>query len=199
MLLNFTLSNWMSYRDEASLSMISSLERRHGETRSGASGLSEQKRSSQLLPCTAATLPERPPSSRDSAALREMVLTDPGVDGLLPIQPFMLDSQSETSPTLFDVTFLAGNTTYRLVVEATRFSVSYESLEIVKEDKTIDVYERDASRDDRFRLNRELFSDPDHVLYAAKSTRDNQCFSRCGILPERRRAERAVRVVRRYP
>lgn len=176
MLLNFTLGNWMSYRDETSLSMISLLERRHGETRSKLPGF----RSKKVLPVAAVyggSSSGKTALFKGLAALREMVLADPGVDELLPIQPFMLDFQSGASPTLFDITFLTGNTTYRLVVETTRFSVSYESLEIVKEGKTIDVYERDASDGNRFRLNRELFSDPNHVLYAAKSTRSNQVFS----------------------
>lgn len=60
-----------------------------------------------------------------------MVLTDPGVDGLLPIRPFMLDSQSEMSPTMFDITFLARRTAYRFVVEATRFSIALELLKCI--------------------------------------------------------------------
>lgn len=49
MLLSFTLSNWMSYRDEASLSMISLLERKHGETRSELPGSWSKK----ILPVAA--------------------------------------------------------------------------------------------------------------------------------------------------
>ena len=180
MLLNFTLGNWMSYRDEASLSMISSLERQHGETRSALPGFRNKK----VLPVAAVyggNASGKTALFRGLAALREMVLTDPGVDGLLPVQPFMLDSKSAADPTMFDITFLAGKTTYRLVVEAARFSVVYESLEIVKEGQSIDVYERDASRGECFKLNREFFSDPDHAMYAAKSTRTNQVFLGAGF------------------
>ena len=100
MLLNFTLGNWMSYRDEASLSMISSLERQHGETRSALPGFRNKK----VLPVAAVyggNASGKTALFRGLAALREMVLTDPGVDGLLPVQPFMLDSKSDaTSPFL---------------------------------------------------------------------------------------------------
>ena len=180
MLLNFTLGNWMSYRDEASLSMISSLERQHGETRSALPGFRNKK----ILPVAAVyggNASGKTALFKGLAALREMVLTDPGVDGLLPVQPFMLDSKSAADPTMFDITFLAGETTYRLVVEATRFSVVYESLEVVKEGQSIDVYERDASAGEYFKLNREFFSDSDHVMYAAKSTRTNQVFLGAGF------------------
>ena len=180
MLLNFTLGNWMSYRDEASLSMISSLERQHGETRSALPGFRNKK----VLPVAAVyggNASGKTALFRGLAALREMVLTDPGVDGLLPVQPFMLDSKSAADPTMFDITFLAGKTTYRFVVEATRFSVVYESLEIVKEGQSIDVYERDVSAGEHFKLNREFFSDSDHVMYAAKSTRANQVFLGAGF------------------
>ena len=130
MLLSFTLSNWMSYRDEASLSMISSLERQHGETRSELPGF----RSKKILPVAAVyggNSSGKTALFKGLAALREMVLTDPGVDGLLPIRPFMLDSQSEMSPTMFDITFLARRTAYRFVVEATRFSIALELLKCI--------------------------------------------------------------------
>ena len=49
MLLNFTVGNWMSYRDEASLNMVSSLERQHSETLAKIPGF----RSKKALPVAA--------------------------------------------------------------------------------------------------------------------------------------------------
>ena len=62
-----------------------------------------------------------------------MVIGDFGVSGALPVSPFALEDASAGEPTAFDATFLAGETVYRLVVEATASEVLYESLEVVRE------------------------------------------------------------------
>lgn len=49
MLLNFTIENWMSYRDQASLNMTASLELQHGRTLAKLPGF----RSKKALPITA--------------------------------------------------------------------------------------------------------------------------------------------------
>ena len=49
MLLNFTVENWMSYRDQASLNMTASLELQHGRTLAKLPGF----RSKKALPITA--------------------------------------------------------------------------------------------------------------------------------------------------
>ena len=49
MLLNFTVENWMSYRDEATFALTSSLERQHIETLSKVPGF----RSKKALPVAA--------------------------------------------------------------------------------------------------------------------------------------------------
>lgn len=49
MLLNFTIENWMSYRDQASLNMTASLELQHGRTLAKLPGF----RSKKALPIAA--------------------------------------------------------------------------------------------------------------------------------------------------
>lgn len=180
MLLNFTVSNWMSYRDEATLNMVSSLERQHGQTRATLPGF----RSKKALPVASiygGNASGKTALFKGLGALREMVTKDAGVDGLLPVVPFMLDDNCRSLPTTFDITFLANSTVYRLVVEATATRVEYESLEKITETDTVDIYERDTSSSEPIRLNDLLFSDRDHVLYAAKSTRKNQVFLGAGF------------------
>lgn len=179
MLLSFTVGNWMSYREEATLSMVSSLERQHGETRSSLPGF----RSKRALPVAAVyggNSSGKTGLFKGLGALREMVVRDLGVNGVLPIRPFALDKECRLRPTTFDITFLAGETVYRLVVEATLDGVSYESLETVSQGGSREVYERDAAAREPFVFDASFFSDPDHVRYAAKSTRPNQVFLGAG-------------------
>ena len=142
MLLNFTVGNWMSYRDEASLNMVASLERQHARTLAKIPGF----RSKKALPVAAVyggNASGKTGLFKGMAALKHMVTGEIGVDELLPIEPFMLERESASEPTVFDVTFLAGRTVYRYVVEATLDGVSYESLERVLEKESIDIFERD--------------------------------------------------------
>ena len=175
MLLDFTVRNWMSFRDEADLSLTSSLERQHMGTLAKLPGF----RSKKALPVAAVyggNASGKTALLKALAALREMVVTDAGVSGALPVSPFALEDGTAGEPTAFDATFLAGDTVYRLVVEATASEVLYESLEVVRERGPIDVYERDASNDTPFAFNGEFFSESEHVAYAARSTRANRLF-----------------------
>lgn len=175
MLLNFTVGNWMSYRDEMEFGLVGSLERQHAETLAKIPGF----RSKKALPVAAVyggNASGKTGLFKAIAALKAMVTVDPGVNGILPLEPFLLEASATTHPTLFDITFLANNTVYRLVVEATLDNVTYESLEIVRERGSIDLYERDMRKNSPYELNGNFFDDVPHVEYVAKSTRPNQLF-----------------------
>lgn len=176
MLLNFTVGNWMSYRDEASLNMVSSLERQHAETLAKVPGF----RSKKTLPVAAVyggNASGKTGLFKGMAALKHMVTGDIGVDGLLPIEPFMLERESSLKPTVFDVTFLAGKVVYRYVVEATMDGVIYESLERVLEKESIDIFERDESVEgDKYTFNETFLGSSDFLEFVGRSTRQNQTF-----------------------
>lgn len=176
MLLNFTVGNWMSYRDEASLNMVSSLERQHSETLAKIPGF----RSKKALPVAAVyggNSSGKTGLFRGMAALKHMVVSDMGVDDLLPIQPFRLERESPSDPTVFDVTFLAGETVYRYVVEATQEGVAYESLERVLEKGSVDVFERDElAEGESYVFNEGILGSSDFLGFVGKSTRRNQTF-----------------------
>ncbi len=176
MLLNFTVGNWMSYRGEASLNMVASLERQHAQTLAKIPGF----RSKKALPVAAVyggNASGKTGLFKGMAALKHMVTGEIGVDELLPIEPFMLERGSASEPTVFDVTFLAGRTVYRYVVEATLDSVSYESLERVLEKESIDIFERDElSEDGKYIFNESCLGPSDFLEFVGKSTRHNQTF-----------------------
>ena len=178
MLLSFTIENWMSYRDEATLSMVGSLERQHMNTLAKLPGF----RSKKALPVAAVyggNASGKTCLFQALACLRHMVVTDPGVSGPVPVIPFLLEDEFTSKPTVFDITFLAGKTVYRYVVEATVDGIRYESLERVGQSGSKDVFEREAGLDgkaDSYGFEKAFFSESDHVEYAAKSTRGNRLF-----------------------
>ena len=180
MLLDFTVRNWMSFRGEADLNLTSSLERQHMGTLAKLPGF----RSKKALPVAAVyggNASGKTALFKALAALREMVVGDAGVSGALPVSSFALEEGPAGGPTEFDATFLADETVYRLVVEATSSEVLYESLEVVREKGTVEAYERDASRGEQYSLNLEFFPKSDHVAYAARSTRANQLFLQSAV------------------
>lgn len=176
MLLNFTVGNWMSYRDEVSLNMVASLERQHADTLAKVPGF----RSKKILPVAAVyggNASGKTSLFKGMAALKHMVAGDISVDNLLPIEPFMLEKGSTLEPTVFDITFLAGKTVYRYVVEATLDGVNYESLERVLEKGSIDIFERDELTEDRkYDFNEDFLGSSDFLEFVGKSTRRNQTF-----------------------
>lgn len=176
MLLNFTVDNWMSYRDEASLNMVASSERQHGETLTKIPGF----RSKKALPVAAVyggNASGKTALFKGIAALKHMVTGDIGVDDILPIKPFMLEKESSLKPTVFDVTFLAGKTVYRYVMEATLDGVTYESLERIREKGSVDIFEREELPEgSKFTFNETFLGSSDFLDFVGKSTRRNQTF-----------------------
>ena len=176
MLLDFSVSNWMSYKDGADLNLLGSLERQHKGTLAKLPGW----RSKYVLPTVAVyggNASGKTALFSALSALRTMVTMDAGVDGVLPVSKFNLQATDE--PTTFDVTFLAGANVYRLYVEATDIAVAYESLELVHEKSATVLYEREskpAAPPDAYAFDGAFFTDSAHVEYAARSTRANRLF-----------------------
>lgn len=176
MLLNFTVKNWMSYQHAVDLPLIGSLERQHKGTLAKIPGY----RSRWALPVGAVyggNASGKTALFKAITALRNLVVEDVGVDGRLPLQPFLLQENASQKPVEFEITFLSGEVVYRYVVEAVQTGVVYESLETLTERAASYIYEREPGGDSSSFVFREsFFSDPGHVEYAAKSTRPNQLF-----------------------
>lgn len=177
MLLNFTVSNWMSYKAEASLNMTSSRERQHFETLAGVPGF----RSMKALPVVAVyggNASGKTGLFKGIAALKSMVVIDPGIGGLLPIESFKLDLTSPQEPTVFDISFLANEVVYRYFVEATPEGVAVESLGRLSDKGETVLFERDESEEpgNRYSFNDSFFNTSEHISYVAMSTRGNQTF-----------------------
>ncbi len=179
MLLSLTINNWMSYRDDAELNLVGSLERQHKETLAKI----PRFRSKYVLPVAAiygGNASGKTNIFKALSALRLMVTTDCGVSGVLPVEPFRLDLIGPSSPTSFDIVFLAGSSVYRYYVEATADCVAYESLELVSEKADDLIFERDVNGEG-FSFGQGFFSEPAHVEFAAKGTRANQLFLQSAV------------------
>ena len=175
MLLNFTVGNWMSYRDEATISMIASRERQHSDTLAKLPGF----RSKKALPIAAVyggNASGKTGLFKGLSALRRMVVSDPGVDGVLPVDAFKLDDAYAAKPTVFDVTFLAGEHVYRYMVEATLREITYECLERIGERSSFDLFERELHEEGYRYKHHASLGDPGYLSYVSKATRKNQTF-----------------------
>ena len=89
MLLDLTVGNWMSYGNDAQLSMLGSLERQHKETLAKLPGW----RSKYVLPVAAiygGNASGKTALFKALAALKTMATVDVGVDGVLPVDTFRL-------------------------------------------------------------------------------------------------------------
>lgn len=180
MLLDLTVGNWMSYGNDAQLSMLGSLERQHKETLAKLPGW----RSKYVLPVAAifgGNASGKTALFKSLAALKTMATVDVGVDGVLPVDTFRLGGDER--PASLDITFLVGANVYRLYVEATPTAVVYESLELVREKASIVLYEREAVEggSDSYSFDEDFFGDSGHVAYAAQSTRANRLFLESGV------------------
>ncbi|MEG1977108.1 MAG: ATP-binding protein [Citrobacter sp.] len=175
MLLNLTIDNWMSYHDEATLSLMSTLERQHLATLAKLPGF----RSRKALPVASVyggNASGKTALFKALACLKSMVVVGSDVDAMVPVEPFLLEKGSILKPTVFDITFLAAETVYRLVIEVTVDSVTYESLSIVKESGEVDVYERSEQLSFGSAVNDRFFKDIERTRFVMQGTRKNQLF-----------------------
>ncbi len=178
MLLDFTVKNWMSFKEEADLKLVATAERQHGSTLAKV----PRFRSKKVLPVASiygGNASGKTNIIRALSCLKNMVTLPVGVDALIPIQPFLLDKKSTAEPTSFDITFMSADIVYRFVVEATAHEITYECLERLNGNgSVVDIYERDIAAEggEVFSFNKKLFSDPAMVEFVFKGTRANQLF-----------------------
>ena len=111
MLLNLTIQNWMSYYDEATLSLTASLERQHAKTLSKIPGF----RSKKALPLTAiygGNASGKTGIFNALACIKKMILMPATVNQSVPVIPVFLNSKAFNEPTVFDITFLMNDNVY---------------------------------------------------------------------------------------
>lgn len=170
MIISFSVTNWMSFRDRATLSMVASRERQHGErvARLGRYQL-------RVLPIMALYGGNASGKSNLFKALafaKTLIVEGSAPGARIPVIPFLLDKDRAKQPTRFEFELLIGGSVYALSFSVTREKVVDERLVRVGSASERPLYER-AHGDIRFDTSLE---EDQFLKFAFRGTRDNQLF-----------------------
>ncbi len=187
MILNFTVANWKSFADDATMQLVASRERQHRETLSAVDGFRS------LKVCPVASVYGGNASGKTSffEALdffKQFVVNGAPVGQTIQVEPYRLENARFMGATSFDITFLAEKTVYRLEVSLRQDRVLSEELTILRDSgwaKTI--YSR---RDpDGVDFDHSYFSAPDRVRFVADGTLENRLFLTNAVMQNVRELE----------
>ncbi len=148
MLVKFTVEKWASFRDEASISMISGREKQHAD-RVPYVDTCDLK----ILPVSAIYGGNASGKSNLCQALgfvKNMVTKRPGIKAPIPARPFLLSKGSVSKPVKFEIVFLASGKAYALQFSVTRNEVIDEKLEELTASTRRLLYHRTLGRKTAF-------------------------------------------------
>ncbi len=170
MIISFSVENWMSFRDQATFSMIASRERQHGK-RVPKLG----KYQTRVLPIAAIYGGNASGKTNLFKALsfaKTLVVKGTRLDSLIPIEPFRLDGKGTNRPSRFAFELLIDETIYEFSFAVTRKAVLEERLVVITSTSEKVLYDR---RDGEPNFDSSLAKDM-FLEFAFKGTRDNQLF-----------------------
>jgi uncharacterized protein len=170
MIISFSIENWMSFSDSVSFSMVASRERQHGERVSKVS-----KYQTRILPVAAIYGGNASGKTNFFKALnfvKLMVVKGVGPDGLIPVEPYRLDSASIEKPSRFRLELLIDEIIYEFSFAVTRKAVLEEKLVQITSTSEKVLYDRQG---DIPNFDSTLGKDQ-FLHFAFKGTRDNQLF-----------------------
>lgn len=171
MLINFTIANWRSFRDEAIFSLEASRERVQLDT---LARLPARYGSTRILPLGVIFGPNAGGKTSLISALqtlKDMVVRDTGMGWRLPAHPWKLDDAHRGQPTRMSVTFLRTNTIYTYSVAFTEREITEERLVERRtrgESPLFERTEKEVVFPDKYASERNSF--------IAQGTRPNQLF-----------------------
>lgn len=170
MIISFSVENWRSFREQATLSMVAGREKQHGERLPTIQGYGMK-----LLPV--ATIYGGNASGKTNLFMaisfaRHLIITGTQPEALIPVEPFRLDPSCATKPSRFRFELLIGDKCYEFSFAVTRKRVVEERLvEILKTTEKI-LY---ARQDDEIKFSEQLSKD-EFLKFAFQGTRENQLF-----------------------
>jgi AAA15 family ATPase/GTPase len=171
MLINFTLENWMSFRDKARFTMAASKEQQHGErlTRLGKYRL-------RILPTAVVYGGNASGKTNFFKAInfvKHYVQRGSLPDAIIPIEPFILDQEFSKRPNRFTFEILIGDDIYEFSFAITATKVIEEQLIKVSSNSEKVLYHRQDNNPDP-KLHTSIQSQ--RLKYAFEGTRENQLF-----------------------
>ena len=159
MLINFTFSNYASYRDESEFSMVASKARNDKESLLSVPHRPHLK----LLPLAAmfgANASGKSTFVQALRALRHLVCR-----GVVSSVPYALDKRSAARPTVFDISMLIDGEIWTYHIETVLFEVLRERLSCTRAKSERLIFERDNDKRE-FILEPSLFSGEGERLFA---------------------------------
>lgn len=170
MLINFSVENWMSFRDKATLSMIASGERQHGKRVPKL-----VKYRTRVLPIAAIYGGNASGKTNLFEALRfvrDMVTAGVHLDELIPTRTFRLDERVAEKPSSFYFELLIEGTIFEFNFTTTQKAILGERLVKVTSSSEKMLYDRQGSHMD---FHKSLAKDQ-RLRFAFEGTQDNQLF-----------------------
>lgn len=172
MIVRFSVTNWMSFRDRITLSMVASLERQHGDrvARIGRYPL-------RVLPVMALYGGNASGKTNLFKALsfaRTQIVEGSRPDARIPVIPFLLDKDRAQQPTHFEFDLLIDEVVYAFSFSVTREKVIEERLVRVNSTSERTLYDR---QDRKIEFDGSLAEKQLQFLrFVFRGTRDNQLF-----------------------
>ena len=152
MLLNFTVRNWMSFRDTTSFSMVASKEKLHEDR---VPRLEEHETS--VLPISTVFGGNASGKSNFFKAIgfaKDLVTIGRVESDSFFVSPFKLDSKFENSETNFSFEILAAGNLYEFEFTVFQKEIIDEKMSIIQSGKVENLYER--MKNGKFKLNSSL-------------------------------------------
>jgi AAA15 family ATPase/GTPase len=172
MLLRFSVENWMSFRDEATLDLVATKEEQHSDHIAAI-----KKYGLKVLPVAAIYGANASGKSNLIKALRfaQQFIMGPPKEGVpIAIKPFLLSKGSSDRPTAFRFELLLDKTIYEYSFAVTVSSVIREELKQVNATSEETLFRR-AVEPEEFLLS-EKVQDKSQQQFAFRGTHDNQLF-----------------------
>jgi len=170
-LINFSVYNWMSFREKASFSMIASKERKHGKRLPRV-----KKYGMRILPVSALYGGNASGKTNFFKALsfaKKLVVDGTkGDEEIIQVEPFCLDASCEEAPSGFYFELLVDEVVYEFSFTITRKTVVSEKLVCITASSEKTLYER---KEGKANFHGSL-KDKERLNFAFEGTRDNQLF-----------------------
>ncbi len=131
MLIQFSVANYRSIKEEATLSLVAGPGREHRECNVRVPVMRGDVRVTPLLRSAAiygANAAGKTNLIRALAAMRDVVVDSSRTDAELPVTPFLLDAEHKNQPTRFDVACIVDGVRYQYGFSATQDAVADEWL-----------------------------------------------------------------------
>ncbi|WP_026223427.1 AAA family ATPase [Methylosarcina fibrata] len=170
MLISFSVKNWMSFRDQVTLSMVASRERQHGERVPNLG-----KFQTRVLPIAAIYGGNAAGKTNFFKALsfaRTLIVKGTHPDSLIAVEPFRLDSKTQELPSSFSLELLIDEIIYAFSFSVTRKTILEEKLVLINSTSEKVLYHR-LQRKPNFDAS---LAKDQFLQFAFKGTRDNQLF-----------------------